>query len=371
MKVLVTGVVPPGAGGMRDYGDLLAGGLAARGVDATCTWIEADERSASSWLSAAVRAVHAAIRSNHDAVVWNHTPLAASWRGVPGPAVLAPLVWRLRRRTVVVVVHEVSQPWRGRGVVGSARAVVQLAALVPVLMAADGVVGTTAARQRRLQQWIRRRPVVFLPVFSNFAPPRPVPAAAASPPDGGFRVAVVDHGADFARPDLACQALAALGAGVEVVLLGAPGPGTAAAARWQAAVEAAGLAAPLRWTGIVDRGAFRDTLLAADAVLVVNELGPSTRKGTLAAAVAHGRPVVCLDGPQRWQPLVDGGAVLVAAAAAGLAEHLTTLRASVERRREAGAAAARFYDERMSLDVAVDGVRQLLADPGTGRSDSE
>ncbi len=47
-----------------------------------------------------------------------------------------------------------------------------------------------------------------------------------------------------------------------------------------------------------------DALAACDLLLFADTAGPSSRKGTLAASLASGRPVLAIDGPRRWLELV-------------------------------------------------------------------
>ena len=49
------------------------------------------------------------------------------------------------------------------------------------------------------------------------------------------------------------------------------------------------------------------------SIALVDEEGPTSRRTMLAAALAHGRPVVATDGPNRWDaPVTEGAIVLVA-----------------------------------------------------------
>ena len=107
-------------------------------------------------------------------------------------------------------------------------------------------------------------------------------------------------------------------------------------------------------------------LSACDAVAFLDRGGPSSRKGTLAAALAHGRPVVAVDGPERWPLLVEAGAIrLVPAEPTELADVLDDLRRSPETRARLGAAAAAFHAEHQAVERAADRLAHLLAGPAT------
>ncbi|HEX9991591.1 MAG TPA: glycosyltransferase [Acidimicrobiales bacterium] len=360
--VVVCGVIPPGPGGMRDYGELLAADLRRRGRPAVVRWQLNDGARLAMCLGANLRFLWAALRLRRGtSVVWNYAPISMGWRGLPGPGVLFGLVARARGAHVVTVLHELAPRWAGQPWTVRASAVASSALLAPVLAGSDAVVVTTEHRRRRLAPFLRAAgtPLHFLPVFSNF----PVPGER--PPTGdGFPVVVVDHGADYARPDVVVDALVRLratGPG-RLVLLGSPGPGRPAADRWTDLAAAAGLPdGAVSFTGIVSYLEFSRALLSAGAVVLPNEQGPSCRKGTLAAAVSHGCPVVSVDGPFRWDRLVDEGAVTVVPPdGAALAAALARLRDDPAARAEAGRRAAAFYDEAMSVEVVGAAIAGLL-----------
>lgn len=362
--VVVCGVIPPGPGGMRDYGELLATDLRRRGRRATVAWRLNDGRRLAMGLGANLRFLGLALRLPRGAdVVWNYAPIAMGWRGLPGPGVLFGVLARARGVRVVTVLHEVAPRWTGQPWTVKVSAVVSSVLLAPILAGSDAVVVTTEQRHRRLAPFLRRRgtPLVFLPVFSNF------PVAPDDVDQGdGFPVVVVDHGADYARPDVVVDAVARLrrtgrGDG-RLVLLGSPGPGSPSGRRWTELAERAGLDGALSFSGILPYLDFSRVLLSAGAVVLPNGQGPSCRKGTLAAAVSHGCPVVSIDGPLRWDRLVEAGAVTVVPPdGAALAAALAELRDDPAARERAGRRARAFYEAEMSLERVGDGIAALLA----------
>jgi glycosyltransferase involved in cell wall biosynthesis len=365
--VVVCGVIPPGAGGMRDYGELLAADLRRRGRQATVRWQLNDGRRLLMCLAANLRFLWSAARLPAGTqVVWNYAPISMGWRGLPGPGVLFGLVARARGVRVVAVLHELAPRWAGQPWTVRVSAVTSTVLLAPVLAGADAVVVTTEHRRRRLAPFLRLvgTPLRFLPVFSNF----PVPGERP-PQEAGFPVVVVDHGADYARPDVVVDAVARLrrSGGGRIVLLGSPGPGSPAARRWEELAERAGLGdGSLSFTGVVPYLEFSRVLLAAGAVVLPNAQGPSCRKGTLAAAVSHGCPVVSLDGPFRWDRLVEAGAVTVVPPdGEAMAEALARFRDDAGAREAAGRRAAAFYEAEMSVGVVGSAVAELL--PAAGR----
>jgi glycosyltransferase involved in cell wall biosynthesis len=360
--VLVTGMVPGGASGMRDYGDLVAAELQRAGVRADVAWAVNDGGRLRSTV-AATRALLAIARRTErpTTVLWNYAPVPSGYRGLPGPAAFFGLALRLRGIRVVVVLHELAEPWRRQPAATRVRSLAAVLALIWVLLGAHAWVVTTEQRARRLGavRAALRRPLRFIPVFSNLGEtPAPEPQEASD----GFVVGVLDYAATYARPDVVIGALRQLqhDGPVTMVLIGSPGPGTPKAARWTDLAAAMGLAS-VTATGILPAEELGHRLAAMDVIVLPNAQGPASRKGTLAAALAHGRPVVSLDGPMRWQRLVDAGAVLVAPAeAAALAEVLHGLRSDPARRRHLGQTGGAFYAREMALARATAVLKGLL-----------
>jgi glycosyltransferase involved in cell wall biosynthesis len=148
-----------------------------------------------------------------------------------------------------------------------------------------------------------------------------------------------------------------------VELLGAPGRSSAAGELWLTAARDAGLTRAPSFSGTLAAQQLSDALAACDVLLFVDPLGPNSRKTTLAASLASGRPVVTLDGPRRWRELVDARAAEIveprsdalAAALAGLLED--------EGRGEMLAARGRaFADQSMSAARAARTIAGLLRD---------
>lgn len=375
-EVRITGVVPPGPGGMRDYGDILSSELTARGVSARPVWFESEGRRIVPFLRVNWQLLAAAASVKHPtAVVWNYAPVPLGVRGVPGPGVLHGAVLRARGVPAVTVVHELAQPlttahgWSAvrRGI----RTLAQSLAILIVLAGSGHVVVTTDERVARLRLAGRltRTRIHCAPVFSNFG--------TSSPRDGrsdGHRgtpqVVILDHGADEARPDLVLDAMASLGSEVTAVLLGSPAPGSSSSRRWLEAATRVGV--PLSTTGVVERPEFVRRLVGATVVVLPNAQGPSGRKGTLAAALAHGSAVVALDGPRTWPALRETGAVRVVEPEAGaLRTALHELLHSGEERARLSVAARAFYDTHMAVGRTVDVINEILGlgapSPASGR----
>jgi len=372
LAVVVTGVVPAGPGGMRDYGDLLGRELTERGARATVAWHE-NTGGPLAGLQAGLRLLATAWRIEAGTVViWNYAPVSLGAAGIPGPGLLLGLVLRVRGTRTVAVLHEMAQPLGLPGCKAKVVAAGQLIALGAVLAGVPDVVATTQNRARWLRLFERTLGfrAHFLPVFSNFDPPRSGRAhngaGGRSPAEGPLAV-VLDYAADYARPDVVIDAARALArrAGIDLVLLGAPGAESRTGARWRALAEAAGVPERLRFTGVVDPEEFARWLSRADVVILPNAQGPSSRKGTLAAALAHGSVIVSVDGLLRWQRLVDADAlVVVPPRGASMASAIERLWESTDLRRCYRRRAAEFYDEHLSLQRVTDGIVGILSQGG-------
>jgi glycosyltransferase involved in cell wall biosynthesis len=193
---------------------------------------------------------------------------------------------------------------------------------------------------------------VVIPVFSNIAvEPRPPNQASSAP----LLLGVVGYANDGVNPPLLVEALSRLPSrpGLRVLLLGAPGPDSPWGERWRRAAQDAGIGELLEFTGVLPPQELSRQLSACDLVVFPDEAGPSSRKGTLAAALAHGRPVVAIDGPEGWPLLIEAGAVhLCTADPAQLATAIDRLHRDVAVRNGLGAAATAFYSQHMRLELA-------------------
>ena len=369
--VLVAGLVPPGPSGMRDYGQLVAQELRRRGIAAQEWWLENDGVTFGPALAASLRLLRqgAGVRAG-TVVVWNYSPFAYAFRGVPLPGILLGLVLRSRRATVVTVFHEIAYPWGRRGLAGRIFALTQRAAVVPVVAGSNGFLVTTEERATFVRRWARFHPpdaIRVAPVFSTVGQGPPPSAEAA----GVERVGVIGYGADGAQPDLLFGALRHLDSfeDVQVVLLGAPGPDSAEGQAWVRAAERAGVAHAVEFSGVLSVADLSERIAACGLIALVDEEGPTARRTMLAAALAHGRPVVATDGPNRWDAPVREGAIAVAPPeATALGATIQRLAGDPEERAAMSALAFKFYEREMSLTKACDSLCGLLSDLGRAPS---
>lgn len=359
--VACVGIVPPETSGVHDYGRLLAEALRQRGIAVTEHWFVSDERRLRNALLASVRVLRLAMRlSAGDTALWHYSPFAYAARGAPLIGVLFGLVVRLRGGRVVTILHELAYEWQG-GWRKRLVALTQWLALRVVLLGSGEVVVTTEQRAVALGRVRagRGRVVHVLPVFSTIG----ADSAGAEPPDGTFTIGVLGHSGDGVRPDLLVDALSRLGSpkNQRILLLGSPGRASPSGRSWEERARRADPAVRVEFSGILSTEDLAQRVRSCHVIALVNEEGPSSRKTTLAGALAHGMPTVSLDGPNRWDDVVESGAVLVVPPdPEALANALVELRRSPERRRELGRRGRAFYHQHMSIDHASEAVARLI-----------
>jgi glycosyltransferase involved in cell wall biosynthesis len=357
--VLVGGLVPPGASGMRDYGRDAAAELRSRGIDANEWWLENDGVTLLPGVAVSWQLLRwAAAASPDSVVVWNYSPFAYAYRGLLVGALL-----RARGVRVITVLHEIAYPWGRRGLVGRIIAIAQHAALVPVLGASTAFVVTTEERGRFLRRFSRlsrRAPIEVVPVFSTVGHGLPPEAER----DCVRRIGVIGYGGDGAQPQLFFDALAHLPPpeGIRIVMLGAPGPKSPQARAWVGAAAQAGMEHAVEFTGVLESSDLAARIGACDLVALVDAEGPTSRRTMLAAALAHGRPVVATDGPNRWDaPVHEGAIVVVPPEAHAFGATIRRLSEDPEARARMGALAFKFYEREMSLHNTCDVLGKLIS----------
>jgi glycosyltransferase involved in cell wall biosynthesis len=150
---------------------------------------------------------------------------------------------------------------------------------------------------------------------------------------------------------------------VDLALLGAPGRDSESARMWLALAREHGLEQALSFSGMLPAQELSDALSSCDMLLFADSGGPSSRKGSLAAALASGRAVVAIDGRRTWGALAKcDAAQVVAPNAASLAEAIGALLGKQQRREDLGARGRTFAEQQMSTAVTARAFIALLAD---------
>ncbi|HWX74562.1 MAG TPA: glycosyltransferase family 4 protein, partial [Solirubrobacteraceae bacterium] len=299
-----------------------------------------------------------------DAVLLHYSPFSYAHRGLP--LFVRPVLSAARAAGVPLLTfaHETAYPWGRGGWRGTLWAATQRGALVELLRASAAVVVTSEDQRAWLgtRAWLPRRETRLAPVFSNLPP-----ALAQAGRDGDGRViglfGYAYQGAELALVLDALRLLHERAANARLVLLGAPGRASPAAEEWLRAARARGVESLLSFVGPLPAQELSDRLAACEVLLSCPRSGPTSRKGTLAASLASGAPVVAIDGPRTWAELVRAEAALVLPAAPEpLAEGLAELLRDDARRAALGARGRAFADSHMSLAGAAHTVRELLDD---------
>jgi glycosyltransferase involved in cell wall biosynthesis len=382
IQLAVVGVSESASGvrdGVRDHARLLAQELACDGATCELHWLLRDRASLrGSWseLHAWTRRLRVDLGARRpDAIVLHYSVFCLAHRGVP--LFVHPTLSALRSAAapIVTVLHEYAFPWRAEGLRGKVWALSQRAALREVVGASVGLVVTAEDRARWLgsRRWLAHRRALVAPVFSNLPRPRATLAAPRAPL-GDAVIGLFGYAHPGASPCVVLDALRELrlqGVEARLTLLGAPGRDSDVGSSWSSAARERGLAGALGFSGPLPAQALSDTLAGCEVLLSADAAGPSSRRGTLAASLASGVPVVAIDGRQRWARLLDSDAALVVAPrASALAAALSELLADAGERRALGRRGRVFAESEMTAAHCARAVRALLQEPLGARSRS-
>jgi len=348
--------------GMQDHARLLAQALPAEGVSCSLHWLAREQRSlrtARREVAEWTRGLEAALREERpSALVMHYASFAYAHRGIP--VFLGPALRAARRcgAPLIALMHELAYPLRG-GPRGFVWAGTHRAALLALMRASVAAVVTTEQRVAWLQsrRWLPRRPVAFAPVYSNLPPPHP------SVPVDELRVGLFGYAYEGANGGLVLDALSRLRGElpVRLELLGAPGPGTATAAAWLEQAQRRDVREAIEFSGRLPAQELSDALAGCAVLLCAASPGPTSRKGTLAASLASGRPVVAIDGHLTWEELREQDAArVVPADASALAAELGLLLSHDAEREALGARGRAFHDRRMAAARTAELVKDLV-----------
>jgi glycosyltransferase involved in cell wall biosynthesis len=359
--------------GVRDHAVLLAGALSRENVSCSLHWLWRSDQSITGrsevrdWTRRLVAELGDA---RPEAVLLHYSVFAYSSRGLP--LYVRPTMSALRGLGIplVTLIHEYAYPWRRGGARGTIWAATQRALLFEVMRSSAAVVVTADFRAEWLasRAWLPRRRVAVAPVFSNLPPP----SAGSAPDRARHVVGLFGYAYEGAAVSLVLDAVRLLeerGVGVQLNLLGSPGRSSPAAEGWVAAAQMRGVAHRLSFSGTLAAQDLSDALAACDVLLSAEPTGPTSRKTTLAASLASGRPVVALDGLRRWSELIRCEAALVVPPTAGaLAEAIAELLADEARRATLGARGSAFAQQTMGVEHSAEIVARILEDvvDGTG-----
>jgi glycosyltransferase involved in cell wall biosynthesis len=378
LRVAAVGVSTGEICGVRDYAALLAEALDREGVSCSLHWLQriggsmlVGRSEIRAWARSLARELEEIAA---DAVLLHYSVFTYSYQGIPlfvGPVFAAA---RQAQLPVITVLHEFVFPWTHAGLTGKVWAMSQRLRLIGVMNASAAAVVTTSQRAAWLQSrpWLAKRRVAVAPVFSNLPPASP----ASCPDREGDLLGLFGYSFDATTVSLILDSLRLLderGLPVRLLLLGAPGASSGSGLRWIEHARERGVGEALTFSGTLAAQELADRLAACEILLFVDPAGPTSRKTTLAASLASGRPVLALDGPQRWLELIESEAAhVVTPSAEALADALRTLLADARLRESLGARGHEFA-QRMGLQHSARIVGDLLGevlDQATARSSS-
>jgi glycosyltransferase involved in cell wall biosynthesis len=354
--------------GVRDHARLLGDQLAAVGVSCRLHWLSRSEGSIGdgraevhAWADAVAGELE---REPPDAILLHYSVFAFSHRGVP--MFVRPVLAALAGLGIpcVTFMHEYAYPWHLGGARGKVWALTQRAALRAVVRRSSAIVVSADARANWLatRVWLPRRPTSVAPVFSNLPPAADAMIGAV---DGAATLGLFGYGHEGVGVTTVLDALRIVRerhSGVELLLLGAPGSPSLAAARWNRAAAERGLTEALRFSGTLPAQDLSDQLAACEVLLFAEQGGPTSRKTTLAASLSSGRPVVALDGHSSWAELLQQrAAAIVEPDAAALARTIIALLADGEAREQQGRRGREFAARTMSVEHSAQVMRDALA----------
>jgi glycosyltransferase involved in cell wall biosynthesis len=366
LRLAVVGMSVSATCGVRDHAGLLADALARENVEAALHWLRRDEQSLPT-ARAEVRAWTRRLaleleRSRPDAVLLHYSVFSYSYRGIPLFVHPVLAVLNSARVPLVAMMHELVYPWMYAGWRGNVWALTQRALLIDIMRSSSGAVVTADSRAEWLasRQWLPKRRVLVAPVFSNLPPP----AAVALRDRPGRVIGLFGYSYQGAAVSLVLDAIRLLksqGSDVQLRLLGAPGRSSPTGEAWLAAARTRTLTSALSFSEALPAQALSNALASCDVLLFGDAAGPSSRKGTLAASLASGRPVVALDGRNRWPKLLDAeAACVVLPTPQALADAIGALLADEDRGEALGARGRSFAEREMGVARSAEAVTTLL-----------
>jgi glycosyltransferase involved in cell wall biosynthesis len=365
IRVAVLGVSIDDPCGVRDHAALLAEALGAQGVSCSLHWLSRSGGSLApehaevrDWAQATARELR---QDPPQALLLHYSVFALSHRGVP--LLLRPVLSALRTLQLPLVgfMHELAYPWRLGGPRGKVWAATQRVALRRLVHDCAGIVVTAEARAEwlRTRAWLPSRPTAVAPVFPN------LPGADRLHAVEPGRLGLFGYAHEGVARTVVLDALRLARerhGELRLELLGAPGSSSPAGEGWREAAAGRGLSDALGFSERLPAQQLADALASCELLLFAERGGPTSRKTTLAAALASGRPLVALDGPNGWRELLAARAVRATRPdGPALAEAIVGLLADEDARARLGERGRAFAERTMSVEHSASVVAGALA----------
>jgi glycosyltransferase involved in cell wall biosynthesis len=365
MKVLlISAAYPPSPGGVADYTYHLAHAVAELGHEVRVVTSavpvprpHADEstvtvsRVVRRWSLRGLRSIVDMVRAYRPEVVsLQYVPTMYGRGGVaPGIALLPFSLRQVSRARVVAVLHELAVGWSPVPRY-TLQAVAHRAQLILLGRGCHRFIVTNQRYAERLSRWVGGRALPrVIPVGANILP---IPTGdddrdqawcqqggAAEPLLGSLSALSIGD-----RPEHLIAVLQQVRPARLALLGGLPAdlPRRVTVARL---AQRAGVGERMIWTGYLAPDALSRTLAALDVYVHTRDVGASTRSTALAAALAHGLPIVAYRGVETASPFVDGENILLAPPddTAALAACTARVLGSPELRRRLSAGARDLY----------------------------
>jgi glycosyltransferase involved in cell wall biosynthesis len=376
---LVTSEFPPQSGGVSDYSNLLAAGLAEYG-DEVHVWCPACpgtqphndgvvvHRQCGSFSPADLHRVGDELDRfpgpRRILVQW--VPHGYGYRSMN--LAFCWWVWKRAKQhgdQVELMVHEPSLPFRWLSPRQDAAAVVHRLMTVLLLRAAERVWMSIPGWEPRLRPYALGRRVQFewLPIFSNVPvagdPIRALEIRRRYASDGGQ--VIVGHFGTFGSPIASLlgpivSALARDPVQQIILLMGE----RSELYRRKLIEKEPGLEGVVRATGQLSAEELSYHLSACDLLIQPYPDGVSTRRGSFMAGLAHGKPIVTTTGELTETLWSEGSAVALAPPGDTLefVKHVRRLRGNAAERLRAGAAARQLYQRRFDISHTISSLRK-------------
>lgn len=365
---LITGEYPPQNGGVSDYSQLVANGLAASGdtVHVYAPPIQGSEdqnrgveihRLSGHFNPRSLRMLGRELRNSiadhaSDVVLVQYVPHAFGFKAMNLPFCLWLYALSRKRRRIFVMFHEATVPFR-RGQPWRHQLLAAATALMAMLMAraASVIFVSIPAWKERLTRSAAGKRMEWLPVPSSVPVVEDRNASAAIRQSLKARI-IAGHFGTF--DDAITQSLRVA---LPRLLEGSPDAGVLLIGRDSAALkEAIGETRPqvmnrIQATGGLSANAVSIALTACDLMIQPYPDGISTRRTSSMAALAHRRALVTNAGKLTEPLWADTGAAALAPAGDNEAMYgqIQRLVADERERDRIAAAGKRLYDERFAL----------------------